>query len=153
MQLLNHARAQIASVVVLLALGPSLQSCAVDMAGSPGPDYSRLRESRRLDPVGTQTGRLTVVALDFYDGRPLNKAMVDVVASSSADDTYHYRRMAPSNRLGTVTFTNVPPTVNVVINHVRGAYAVDGYPVPQTGTSEFRVYVETTSPRTPDEDR
>jgi hypothetical protein len=150
---MNQARAQVVSVVVLLALGPLLASCAVDMPGATGPDYSRLRESRRLDPVGTQTGRLTVVALDWLDGRPLNKAMVDVVASYSADDTYHYRRMAPSNRSGMVTFTNVPPTVNVVINHARGSYAMDGYPVPQTGTSEFRVYIETTSPRTADEDR
>jgi hypothetical protein len=153
MQLLNQARAPFASVAVLLALGPLLQSCAVDITGAPGPDYSRLRESRRLDPVGKQTGRLTVVALDFADGRPLNKAMVDVVASYSANDTYHYRRMAPSNQFGMVTFNDVPPTVDVVINHMRGTYAVDGYPVPQSGTSEFRVYIETTSPRTANEDR
>ncbi len=153
MQLMNHARVRIASVVVLLASGPLLASCAVDTTGDPGRDYSRLREARRLDPVGTQTGRLTVVALDFNDGRPLNKATVDLVGSASATDTYHYRRSATSNQFGMVTFNDVPPEVDVFIRHFRGIYAVDGYPVAQSGASEFRVYIETIAPRTAEEDR
>ncbi len=151
MQLINRVRAPITAAVVLLAPGPMLSSCAADWATNPSPAYSERRERRSLDAVGTQTGRLTVVALDFFDGRPLNKAEVDLVASSSGEEVYHYRRTAFSNQFGMVTFTDVPRYVDVFIRHPRGVYGIDGYPVPQSGTSEFRVYIETISPRTANE--
>jgi hypothetical protein len=151
MQPMNHARMQIITAIMLLALGPMLASCAADWATDPAPAYSESRERRSLDAVGTQTGRLTVVALDFFDGRPLNRAEVDLVASSSGEEVYHYRRTAFSNQFGMVTFTDVPRSVDVFIRHPRGVYGIDGYPVPQSGTSEFRVYIETVAPRTANE--
>jgi hypothetical protein len=146
MRPMNQTRLPITAVVMLLALGPMLASCAADWASNPAP-YAGGRERLSTFPVGNQTGRLTVVALDFADGRPLNRAMVDLVGSSSGEETYHYRRTAFSNQFGMVTFNDVPRSVDVFIRHSRGLYAVDGYPVPQTGTSEFRVYIETVAPR------
>jgi hypothetical protein len=145
MRLMHHARRHSARLV-MLALAPLLVSCASDLSNS-NAGLSGVRARTSPFPVGNQTGRLTVVALDFADGRPLNRAVVDVVASAGAEDTFHYRRTASSNQFGMVTFTDVPKTVDVLIRHPRGLYAVDGYPVPQTGQSEFRVYIETFAPR------
>lgn len=144
MRLVNHVRVQIASAVVLLTAGLLLASCAMN------PDsktYTRILTGS-ANPIGVQTGRLTVIALDLADGGPLQRATVDIVASDTAvlQPTY-YRRSGRADRNGQVTFTNVPKRVNVAVTHERGTYSLDNYVVPQIGDSEFRVYVETTGPR------
>jgi hypothetical protein len=140
-----------ASVVLLLALGSMLASCATGLAGYPSPDRSRAY--RDPEAVGTQTGRLTVIALDARDGGPLYKAIVDLVASANSRDSYHYRTTATTNQYGIAEFREVPKAVDVLIRHRRGEYGADSYPVPQSGLSEFRVYIDTTSQRLPNEDR
>jgi hypothetical protein len=147
MRAMNRARARIVPFIAQLLLGTLLASCAADWAPRPMPAQDQPQAGNPLNAVAAQTGRLTVVALDYFDGRPLNRAMVDIVGSSSSDETYHYRRTGFSNQFGMVTFTDVPKTVDVFIRHSRGLYGRDRYPVPQSGTSEFRVYIETTGPR------
>jgi hypothetical protein len=139
---------------MLLVCGALLASCTTsDWASGQQGEYNRYRDGRYLNPIGTQTGRLTVVAIDYSDGRPLYRAWVDITSSSSSDDTYHYRKSGLSDRFGMVTFTDVPPVVDVFIRHPRGEYGVERYPVGNVGTSEFRAWIETAFPRTVEEDR
>jgi hypothetical protein len=108
--------------------------------------------SGSANPIGVQTGRLQVVAYDSTDGGPLMRATVDIVsAEASAREPNFYRRVGISDRRGIVTFTDVPRMVNIAITHARGTYGKDNYVVPQNVQSEFRVYIDTQGPRTPDE--
>lgn len=144
MQLLNLARVRTASTVALLALGSLLAACAMN------PDSKTYTQilTGSANPIGVQTGRLTVITLDLQDGGPLQRATVDVVASESAvmQPTF-YRRTGVADRNGVVTFTNVPNKVDVSITHERGSYSMENYVVPQGKDSEFRVYVDTTGRR------
>jgi hypothetical protein len=152
MKLMNLAHVQARSVVALLALAPLLVACVIQPPEDRDTGYDRFREGRAQDPIGVQTGRLVVVALDMADGGPLNGATVDIVsAPSTSQQPIHYRRVGVSDRRGMVTFNDVPQMVNLVVTHARGVYAVDNYVVPQSGWSEFHVYVDTTGPRSKSE--
>jgi hypothetical protein len=149
MKLLNHARAQTAAAV-LLVLGPLLVSCAVNPNSE---SYTRMLTGS-ANPVGVQTGYLVVVAYDSADGLPLINATVDIVsADGSINEPTYFRKVGRSDWSGAVTFNEVPRWVNISISHPRGSYARDGYVVPQGQHSEFRVYVDTLGPRTPEECR
>jgi hypothetical protein len=144
MQLLNLARVRTASAVVLLVLGPLLASCA---ANPNSKTYTNILTGS-ANPIGVQTGRLTVVALDLQDGGPLQRATVDIVASDFVVfQPRYFRRSGVADRNGVVMFNDVPRLVNVAITHERGSYSLDNYVVPQGKDSEFRVYVETTGRR------
>lgn len=134
-----------ASLPLLLALCALLASCAAQPASKT---YTRYLTGS-ANPIGVQTGNLTVVTLDLNDGGALSQATVDVVAAGgSANEPLFYRRSGTSDRRGMVTFRDVPRLVNVSITHSRGEFSLDNYVVPQGTPSEFRVYVETRSPRT-----
>lgn len=148
MKLMNLARVQAASAVVLLALGPLLASCAMNPNSKT---YTRMLTGS-ANPVGVQTGRLIVVAYDSSDGGPLMNATVDIVAADrTVHDPHYYRRVDKSDWRGTVIFNDVPNLVNISISHARGSYARDNYVVIQGQPSEFRVYVDTQGARTRDE--
>jgi hypothetical protein len=147
MRLLNHVPARISSVVAFLVLGPLLAACAT----VPVSRSTRILTAT-ANPVGVQTGRLTVVALDGSDSGALFKAAVEIVAADqSLRDPHYYRRLDITDRNGTVTFTDVPLLVNVSITHARGTFALENYFVKAVGPSELRVLIDTTGARAPEE--
>jgi hypothetical protein len=144
MQLLNLARVRTASVIMLLALGPLMASCAMNPNSKTYTNFL----TGSANPIGVQTGRLTVVALDLQDGGPLQRATVDIVAADAVVfQPKYYRRSGVADRNGVVTFNDVPKLVNVAVTHERGTFSLDNYVVLQGKDSEFRVYVETTGRR------
>jgi hypothetical protein len=148
MRIVNPVRVRAASAVVPAAMGLLLAACAMTPASKT---YTQILTAS-ANPIDVQSGRLTVIVLDYVDGGPLMRATVDIVAAdATVKEPHYYRRTATSDRNGTVTFANVPRLVNVSIVHSRGAYARDNYVVPQTGPSEFRVYIDTSAPRARDE--
>lgn len=147
MELLGLAGRRAAHAMLLLLTGVLLHACVAN----PAPvQVQRLTGS--ANPIGVQTGRLTVVALDSVDGLPLNRAVVEILSADvSVRDPTYYRRVNVTNRMGMVTFSDVPSTVNIAITHSRGTYGRDNYPVPQGAPSEFRALIDTLVPRTRDE--
>lgn len=83
------------------------------------------------------TGRLTVVVTN-QNGRPLERAQVDVVATGNT----HFRTTGVTNRDGTVSFNGVPQSINVSVNHPTGSYS-QNFNVTPNGTSEMRLIVDT----------
>lgn len=148
MRLVNQVRVHLACAVALPVFCFVLASCVSAPASKTYTAYL----SGSANPIAVQTGRLVVIALDLADGGGLLRARVEVVAAdSTVRDPHYYRRSGLSDRSGTITFNDVPRLVNISIVHPRGTYALDNYVVPQSGSSEFRVYVDTTGPRTGDE--
>lgn len=142
MQRMNHACVRIASIT--LAAGTLLAACAMNPNSKT---YTQVLTGS-ANPIGVQTGRLTVIVLDTADGGPLQRSTVEVVASdANTQEPRYFRRVGVADRNGKVTFSDVPQRVNVSITHERGTYSRDNYAVPPAQDSEFRVYVDTMGPR------
>jgi 5-hydroxyisourate hydrolase-like protein (transthyretin family) len=127
-------------VSVVLAAGALLAACTMNPNSKTYTDVL----TGSANPIGVQTGRLTVIVLDAADGGPLQRSTVDVVAAdANAQEPTYFRRAGVADRNGKVTFADVPQRVNVSITHERGTYSLDNHVVPPGRDSEFRVYVDT----------
>jgi hypothetical protein len=126
-----------AGLMAMLAL---LAACAA------GPQQS---EFVPLDskPVGFPNGRVTLYLLD-EQGMPMTRTKVDF----AWDAPTFYRTMGFTDNLGRVTFAGVPEVANVTIDHPGGNYSRTLL-VPQRGTAELRVMLDTYGANTVTRDR
>jgi hypothetical protein len=126
-----------ASLMVALAL---LSACAAS---------TRQSEFANLDtrPVEFPNGRVTLYLLDEM-GMPMTRTKVDF----AWDAPTFYRTMGFTDNLGRVTFAGVPEVANVNIDHPGGSYSRTLL-VPQRGTAELRVTLDTYGANTISRDR
>ncbi len=119
-----------AGAVVPLAMLALLASCA---AGPQQSNYLPLDTPE----VAFPNGRVTLYLLD-EQGMPMTRTKVDF----AWDAPTFYRTMGFTDNLGRVTFAGVPEVANVSIEHPGGNYSRILL-VPQRGTAELRVILDT----------
>jgi hypothetical protein len=87
------------------------------------------------------TGRVSLYLTD-YEGRPLNKAMVNIESAGEPSKEY-FRTAAWSDVRGFVSFAGVPEEIRISVYHAEslGNYS-RVFHVPSSGTTELRMMIE-----------
>jgi hypothetical protein len=123
-------RTATAALATVVLLGTQLAGCA--------------SVPRQFSPVSLDTpqvqfslGRVLLVLTD-ENGLPMPRTRVDF----SWESPYFYKTSAFTDGTGYVTFSGVPEVAEVSIDHPGGNYTRILY-VPQRGTSELRVILDT----------
>lgn len=131
MRFISHVRH--CRTALLAALGMALAGCA--SVPSQGP----VGLGGGAPAAHFNTGRVNLYLTDF-EGRPLDRARVDV--ESTGDDDY-YRTAAFSDWSGRVSFAGVPQQVRISVYHAasQGSYSRE-FIVPSSGTTELQMLVE-----------
>jgi hypothetical protein len=122
-------RTVVVPVVSALILGVLLGACASTQ--SPGP------VSLDNPEVAFPSGRIKVYLTD-EDGQPMTRTRVDFFWQSPE----YNRTSAMTDNYGQVSFAGVPEVAEVSIDHPGGNYTRT-LVVPQRGTSELRVMLDT----------
>ena len=131
---------RIAAATGMLAAIALLSACA---AGARQSEFANLDTS----PVEFPNGRVTLYLLDEM-GMPMTRTKVDF----AWDAPTFYRTMGFTDNLGRVTFAGVPEVASVNIDHPGGSYSRTLL-VPQRGTAELRVMLDTYGANTISRDR
>lgn len=130
----RHSFIHAAAAALVLA---TVAGCAAGPTATAPPTAGTMGTGTASEGSSFNTGRLSVVVMD-QNGRPLDRAQVDVVANG----TTHYRTTGVTNRDGMVSFNGVPQSVNVSVSHATGSYS-QNFNVPPNGVSEMRMIVDT----------
>lgn len=136
----RHRLIRSAATALVLAV---VAGCAAGPTNTAPPAAGAMGTGMAAENTSFNTGRLNVVVTD-QNGRPLDRAQVDVVSTSNT----HYRTTGITNRDGTVSFNAVPQAVNVSVTHPTGSYS-QNFNVPPSGTSEMRMIVNVMEPEDP----
>lgn len=87
------------------------------------------------------TGRVSLYLTD-YEGRPLNKAMVNIESAGEPSKEY-FRTAAWSDVRGFVSFAGVPEDIRISVYHAETAGNYSRvFHVPSSGTTELRMMIE-----------
>ena len=124
--------------------GPALGATMIAglLAGCASAPMTSAPMALEQDPGSKfNTGRVALFLTD-YEGRPLNKAMVNIESAGDVSKEY-FRTAAWSDVRGYVSFAGLPQEVRISVYHAETAGNYSRvFHVPSSGTTELRMMIE-----------